>query len=129
MFGQKLLKAGPALGAGAVRVDHAADGGDVAGLELGHGGADLGDAADDLMAGDARVDSGHELAPLVTHSVEIGVADPAEEDFDLYVVLGWFAPRDAGRGKWGCRAGSGIRFRFVHGFTFQSPVIFSMCSG
>ena len=55
----ELLEAGLALGAGAVRVDHAADGGEVAGLELGDGGADLGDAADDLMAGDAGVDGGH----------------------------------------------------------------------
>ena len=49
----ELLEAGLALGAGAVGIDHAADRGEVAGLELGDCGADLGDAADDLMAGDA----------------------------------------------------------------------------
>jgi hypothetical protein len=49
--GAELLEAGLALGAGAVGVDQAADGGEVAGLEFGDGGADLGDAADDLVAG------------------------------------------------------------------------------
>ena len=47
----ELLKAGLALGTGAVGVDHAANRGKVAGLELGDSGADLGDTADDLMAG------------------------------------------------------------------------------
>ena len=47
----ELLKARLALGAGAVRVDQAADRGEVAGLELGDCRADLGDTADDLMAG------------------------------------------------------------------------------
>ena len=56
----ELLKAGLALGAGAVGVDHAADRGEVAGLELRDRRADLGDAADDLMARDAWVDSGHD---------------------------------------------------------------------
>ena len=47
----ELLETGLALGAGAVGVDHAADCGKVAGLELGDCGADLGDTADDLVAG------------------------------------------------------------------------------
>ena len=51
--GAELFEAGLALGAGAVGVDQAADGGEVAGLELGDGRADLGDAADDFVAGDA----------------------------------------------------------------------------
>ena len=58
--GAELLETRLALGAGAVGVDQAADGGEVAGLEFGDGGADLGDAADDLMAGNAGVDGGHE---------------------------------------------------------------------
>ena len=55
----ELLKARLALGAGAVRVDHAADRGEVAGLVLGDRRADLGDAADDLMA---RARSGRQWA-------------------------------------------------------------------
>ena len=94
--GAELLESGLALGAGAVGVDQAADCGEVAGLELRHGGADLGDAADDLMAGDAGVDGGHDFPPLVAGLVEIGVADAAEEDFDLHVVIGGIAPRDRG---------------------------------
>ena len=110
----ELLKAGLAFGAGAVGVDHAADRGEVAGLELGDCGADLGDTADDLMAWDAGVDGGHDAAPLVTDLMEIGVADAAEEDFDLYVVFGWIAPRNRGGGKRRCRTGSGVSLRVVH---------------
>jgi len=89
----ELLDTGPALGAGAVGVNHASDGGEVAGLKLGDRGAGLGDTADDLMSGYDWVNSGHEAAPLVTHLVEVGVADTAEQNFDLNVVLGWSAPR------------------------------------
>src|SRR4029077_17273564 len=81
----ELFKASLALGTGPVGVDHAADRGEVAGLELRDCRADFGDTADDLMARNAGVDSGHEPTPLVTDLMEIGVADTAEEDFDLYV--------------------------------------------
>ncbi len=95
----ELLEAGSALGAGAVGVDEAAHRGEVAARESGDGGADLRDAADDLVAGDAGVDGGHHAAPLVPDRVEIGVADPAEEDLDLHVVRGRIAPRDRGCGE------------------------------
>jgi hypothetical protein len=95
----ELLKASLALGTGPVGVDHAADRGEVAGLELRDSGADFGDTADDLMARDAGIDSGHDPSPLVTDLMEIGVADTAEEDFDLYVVLNGIAPHDRGGGK------------------------------
>ena len=96
--GAELLEARLALRAGAVGVHQAADRGEVAGLELGDGGADLGDAADDLVAGDAGIDSGHDFAPLIAHLVQIGVADAAVENFDLDVVFGGIAPRDGGGG-------------------------------
>jgi hypothetical protein len=82
-----LFKASLALGAGAVGVNQAADCGKVAGLELGDCGADFGDTADDLMAGDAGIDSGHHAAPLVTDGVQVGVADTAEQYFDLNVLF------------------------------------------
>ncbi len=94
----ELLEARLALGAGAVRVHHAADCSEVAGLELGDRGADLGDAADDFVAGNAGIDGGHHVAPLVADLVEIGVTDAAVQNFDLYVVFGWIAPRDRGGG-------------------------------
>jgi hypothetical protein len=84
----ELLEAGLALRAGAVGVDHAADRGELAGLELADRGADLGDKANNLVAGDAGVNSRHDFVPLVTHSVKIGVADTAEEDFNLHVSFG-----------------------------------------
>ena len=114
----ELLEAGLALGTGAVRVDHAADRGKIAGLEFGDGGTDLGDAADDFMAGNAGIDGRHHAAPFVASLVEIGVTDAAEEDFDLHVVLGGIAPRDRGGGKWRSRTGNGVSFCFVHEMTF-----------
>jgi hypothetical protein len=83
----ELFKASLALGAGAVGVNHATDRGKVAGLEFGDCGADFGDTADDLMAGDAGIDSGHYVAPLVTDLMEVGVADTTEQYFDLNVLF------------------------------------------
>src|SRR5437870_9526277 len=90
----ELLKASLALWAGAVRIDHAADRDQVAGLVLGNCRADLGHTADDLVTGDNRVIRGHELAPLVADRMEIGVADAAEQDLDLNVALSWIATFD-----------------------------------
>jgi hypothetical protein len=53
-----------------------------------------GDAADDLVAGDDRVDRWEDAVPLVTDLVEIGVANPAEQDFDLNIVFGRLAPHN-----------------------------------
>ncbi len=110
----ELLKASLALRAGAVRVDHAADRGEVAGLVLRDCRADLGDTADDLMAGNDRVDRGHDARSTRCGPMEIGVADAAEEDFDLHVVFGWIAPRDRGGGQRRCRTGGGVSFCVVH---------------
>ena len=90
----ELLQALLALRAGAVGIDHAADRGEVAGLELRDCGADLGDAADDLVAWNAGIDSGHDVAPLVADLVEVGVTDAAEEDLNLHVVFGWISTSD-----------------------------------
>ncbi len=90
----ELLETSFAMGASTVRVNHAADGGEIAGLVLGNCRADFGDATDHLMTGDNWVDCGHDTAPFVTHRMEVGVADAAEKDFDLYVAIGWIAPRD-----------------------------------
>jgi hypothetical protein len=94
----ELLKAGLALGAGAVRIDHAADGGEVTGLEPGDRRTDLGNSADDFVAGDTGVHGGHDALPLVPDLVEIGVADTAEENFDLHIAFGWITPRNCGGG-------------------------------
>src|SRR6266496_454507 len=92
----ELLKASLALWAGAVRIDHAADRGKITWLVLGNCRADLGHTADDLMAGDNRVIRGHELAPLVAHRMQIGVANAAEQDFDLHVAISWITTLDLG---------------------------------
>ena len=94
----KLLEADAALIAGSIRVHQATYGGEVPGLELRDCGADFGDAANDFMSRNNRVRGRHEFAPLITHRVEIGVTNAAEQNFDLHVVFGWIAPRDRGGG-------------------------------
>jgi hypothetical protein len=122
----ELLKASLALVTGPVGFDHAADRGEIVGLELRDSGADLGNTADDLMARDAGIDSGHDPAPLVTDLMEIGVADTAEEDFDLYVVVSGIAPCNRGGGKRRCGTGSGVSLRVVHRFISMLPGCFDM---
>jgi hypothetical protein len=48
--------------------------------------------------------------------MEIGVADAAEEDFDLHVVFSWIATIDLSGCQGRCRTGSGVSFGVVHGF-------------
>ena len=69
-MGAELLEVVLALGAGLIGVDEAADADDVAELVLFHGGADLGDAADDFMAGDAGIGGG-DGALFIAHLMEV----------------------------------------------------------
>src|SRR5580698_5416085 len=110
----ELLLAGPALGAGAVGIDHAAHRSQVAELEFRDGRADLGYAADDLVTRNTGVDRGQEFAPLVAHLVKVRVADAAEKNFDLHVVFGWVATCDRGESQRRGRIDSGISFGVVH---------------
>jgi len=112
--GAELFEPGLALGACAVGVDQAADGGKVAGLEFGDRGADFRHAADDFMAGDAGVNGGHDFFPLVASLVKIGVADAAEQNLDLHIVVGGIAAGDGGGSERRCGAGNGISFGAVH---------------
>jgi hypothetical protein len=95
----ELLKTILALGAVTIGVNQAAYCSKVAGLELGDCGTDLGDTANNLMSGNAWIDSGHR-APLVTDLVQVRVADTAEKDFDLNVVFARVTPRDRRGCKW-----------------------------
>jgi hypothetical protein len=56
----------------------------------------------DLVAGDAGIDRGHDIAPLVTDLMKIGVADAAEENLELHVAFGRIAPWNRGGGQWRC---------------------------
>src|SRR5437660_1817658 len=107
----ELLETSLALCAGAVRIDHAADRGEIPGLVLGNCRADLDNTADDLVTGNNRIIRGHELAPLVADRMEIGVADAAEENFDLHVPFSWIATIDFSGGQPRCRARSGVSLR------------------
>ena len=90
----ELFKPFFAFRAGAVGIDHAANGAQVADFKFLYSGADFGDPADNFVARDDRVDGGHCSAPLIARLMQVGVTDSAEEDFYLHVVLGWIAPLD-----------------------------------
>jgi hypothetical protein len=51
------------------------------------------------------IDRGHDIAPLVTDLMKIGVADAAEENLELHVAFGRIAPWNRGGGQWRCRTG------------------------
>jgi hypothetical protein len=76
------------MGASTIGVNQATNRSEVIGLVLRNCRANLGNTADDLMTGDNWVGSGHDAAPLVTHRMDVGVADTAEKDLNLYVVFG-----------------------------------------
>jgi len=115
--GTELLKTIPAVWAALVRINQATDTDQVARLELCDRRADLGDPADDFMTGNAGVDRGHDTVPFVPDSMKVGMADTAEEDFNLNVAIRCFTARDGG----GCqrRSGAGCRVSFgvVHGIS------------
>ena len=76
--------------------DHAADADAVADLVLGDVGADLGDDADDLVAGH---DGEGLRAPVAVDGVDVGVADAGVLDLDEDVVGSDVAPLDDRRGQ------------------------------
>jgi hypothetical protein len=92
----ELFKPSLAVRAGAVGIDHAADRDEIAWLVPCNCRANLGDTADNLMAGNDWVIRGHELAPLVPYRMKIGVADAAEEDLNLHIAISWITTLDFG---------------------------------
>jgi hypothetical protein len=108
----ELLKAGLALTAVTVGVNHAADCSKVAELELGDCVADLDDTTNNLMSGNTWIDSGHH-APFVTKLVEVRVVDTAEKDFDLNIVIARITPRDHYGIKRRFHIRSSISLRFI----------------
>jgi len=126
-IGAELFEPGAAFRAGAVGVDHAAHGGKIADLELLHRRADFGDAADDLVSGDAWVDRGKKLSPLIADLVQIGMADPAVENVNLDVLFSWISSGNCSSGKRGSRAGSRVRFHGRHGSYFRCSCHIALC--
>ena len=117
-----LLLALQAVGALAAGVDHAADADAVADGVLGHAGADLGDDAGDLVAGDQRVLL---RAPVAADGVDVGVADAGELDLDQDVVRADVAAFDGGGDE---VLGSGRRCVSVDG-RHSSPICLCGWSG
>ena len=89
--GAPLLVAGFAHLAGAAGSDQAADAHAVPHLERGDAGADLGDNADELMAGHERVGNG---TPFAAGAVNVGVADARIGDIEVDFALAGLANVD-----------------------------------
>src|SRR4051812_7575951 len=111
----ELLNARLALGAGAVRIHHTTDSCELAGFELGDSGADFCDSPHDFMAGNAWINRRQSINPLISHLMEVGMANAAVQNFDLHIVLGWIAPVNLGECQRRSRRGGGICFALVHG--------------
>ena len=107
-----LFQALPAVGTGSAGIDQAAHAGQIAGLEGGDFAADLGDSADDLVARHHRIDS---VVPLVAGRMQVGMAHPAVEDFDLHVARTRLAPLEVKPIQRGRRAPGSVSKRFDHG--------------
>jgi len=108
--GTELLQSDFAFRARSVRVDEAADGRKISGLEFGDRRTHLRHAADNFMAGNAGIHGGHEATPLITGLVEIGMADAAIQDVDLHVLVRGIPACDGGQRQRRCGAGSGKSF-------------------
>jgi hypothetical protein len=112
----KLFVIGFALVAREISVNQTPDTHQIAGLVFGDCRSDIRNAPYDLVAGDNRINSRHELVPLVSHRMEIRVADTAEENLDSHVAFGGFAPWNRADCEGRRLARSGIGFRFIHEF-------------
>jgi hypothetical protein len=108
----ELLKAGSTLRAITVRVNHATYCSKVAGLELCNCGADLGDTTNNLMSGNAWIDSRYRT-PLTTDGVKVRVAYTAEKNFNLNIVFTGITSRDRYGIKRRFRIGSSIGLRLI----------------
>ena len=89
--GAPLLIVGFAHLARATGANHAAHAHAVPHLERGDAGADLGDGADELMAGHKRVGHG---TPLAAGGVDVGVADTRVGDVEVDLPLAGFTNVD-----------------------------------
>ena len=98
--GRKLLVARATVRAGQVGIHETANADQITGFEFGDGRPDVGDTANDFMARHAWVNGLHQAAPLVAGVMQVGVADAAEEDFNLHVARRRLASWNRGGGQW-----------------------------
>ncbi len=119
----ELLETGLALRAGTIRVDEAADSNDIAQLVLDDGGTDASHAAYDFVPRNNRINRRPAVVPFVPHMVQIRMANAAEENLDLYIVVSWIAPCNRSRRKERCCTSRRISFRVEHKHTIVLSVV------
>ena len=91
-------------------------------LQLANRRADPGDGANDLVARYDRVDKRHDTALLVVHRMQVGMADTAEQDFDLHIALGWL-PAGSPCTQPRRRVGRRVVPRIVHRASYRFAVV------
>jgi hypothetical protein len=74
----ELFEACLAFGAGAIRINEAANSGEISGLEVQDSGADPGDAANNLVSSDTGIHRRHNFFPLIPNGMQIRVANTTE---------------------------------------------------
>jgi hypothetical protein len=109
-----ILQAHLAILANAAGIDHGADAGEIANLELSYGSANVRDPTDDFVTGDHRKNS---RKPIVVYLMNVGVADARKLDGDDHVARQRIAALE---GKWldsGFGSLRGVTFGRNHEFS------------
>src|SRR5262249_53655493 len=117
----ELLETCLALRACAVRIDYATNRTQIADLKLRNARPNFRNASHGFGAGNTGIHGRHRFAPLVAGRMQIGVANAAEKNLELHVLLGRITTVDRARCEWrSCACGS-VGFCFEHG---RNPILF-----
>ncbi|HEX8897280.1 MAG TPA: hypothetical protein VF751_01165, partial [Chthoniobacterales bacterium] len=100
-----------AILAGSARIDHATDRGETAFAEFFHVAPDFDDAADDLVAGHARILG---AAPLAARRMQIGMANAAKKNVDLDIARAGIAAIEGKRRERRGLGAGGVAFGRIH---------------
>ena len=92
----ELLIAGAAMPACTVAFDHTPNADDISGFVLRYRRANGGDTPDDLVSGYIRIRCRHHRLELVSHVMQVRVANAAIKDLDLNIALTRIASRNCG---------------------------------
>jgi hypothetical protein len=96
--GAKLLRVRLTLRAAEVGTYEAANTDGVSNFVFRDSGTDGGDFADDLVAGNTGISSGHHAGPLIARGMQVRVTNATEENVDLDVAIAGLATLDGGGG-------------------------------
>ena len=102
-----MLVARAAVRTAQIRIDHAANAREIAGLEFGNLRSDRRDPANDLMTRDGRILG---EAPFVACEVDVRVANATVENLDFNIQIGWLPAGNSGGSERCGRGFGGVGF-------------------